>query len=179
MMKLINATGLLTVGLIVVMICGCAGISGGAKSGPGATRQDVEKSLQNLAGRINPEKKYSASEIYALLEDVLHKNERIFGAAWAIPLQEENKADLYYIYADGQTYVTRTENRMDTTEDYMGWYRIPLRGGGAGWSRPYQIDDGNGNRLSLITYSLAIKANDRTTAVIACDYLIKKEETQK
>lgn len=171
----IAITGL-TGALLAVMLLipgGCAESAGGGSAG--ATRQDVEKALHTLERRIEPGKKYDSAAIYLMLEEVLQKNQRIFGAAWAIPQDDPQKADLHYMFVDGGTLVTRSEPAADTGAEHMGWYRIPLRSGSAGWSRPYQIDDGMGNRLSLITYSLPVFDQNRPTAVIACDYLIKKE----
>lgn len=172
--------GILTTGFAGLVLAallfipgGCAESAGGGSAG--ATRQDVEKALHTLERKIDPAKKYDSAAIYLMLEDMLHNNQRIFGAAWAIPQEDPQRADLYYMFVDGGTFVTRSDSGADTGAEHMGWYRIPLRSGSAGWSRPYQVDDGMGNRLSLITYSLPVMQQNRPTAVIACDYLIKKE----
>lgn len=138
-------------------------------------KRDIERSLETLVSRIDPARSYSEQERYALLQATLEKNSNLFGAAWAVPASGE-LADVYYVFLDDSAYVTRADPGVDTADPAYHWFRKTLAAGSGGWSQPYQTEDHAGNRLTLVTYSLPVrKAGGGFGAVVACDYLIRRD----
>ncbi len=138
-------------------------------------KRDIEKTLEGLAARVDPARAYSEAEYYTHLQGTLEKNRNLFGAAWAIP-GEGDLADIYYVYVDGSAFVTRSDRGVDTADPVYNWLRKTISTGSGGWSQPYQAEDHAGNRLTLVTYSLPIrKPGGGYSAVVACDYLIRRD----
>ncbi len=139
-------------------------------------RQKVEKTLRELSTSFEQDKSYKRSEIFDLLEECLHKNEDIFGAAWASPPDSEMKVNVYYIFRDGKTYVTRTEENVAILSGTLSWYSQPLKSGNLEWNKPYKVESTSGQELTLITCSMPIKkSSGDLEAIIACDYLINRK----
>lgn len=179
-MSTLKQAGPLTSAALSILLCvsGCTQQQQLAKEKGTTTaavttgKRGIEQSLSELAKQIQPSKPYGEQEIYQLLQDVL-KNRNIFGAAWATPTSH-SQANVYYVYVDGQSLVTRSDQGVDTADPAYAWFRKPLTTGSSGWSQPYQVEDHAGNRLTLVTYSLPAKLSNGTL-IIACDYLIRRE----
>lgn len=139
-------------------------------------RQQVEKTLQALSISFEQNRKYSREEIFELLEKCLTKNTDIFGAAWASPPDSEKKVSVYYIFRDGGTFVTRTEENVAVMGGTLEWYSLPLKTGKLEWCKPYKVESADGKELTLITCSMPIKNGaSNLEAIIACDYLINRK----
>lgn len=139
-------------------------------------RQQVENTLQNIAISFEQDKNYTASEIYDILEKHLNDNHDIFGAAWASAPDNAMKVNVYYIYRDGNTYVTRSEEKVTILSGTLEWYSLPLKTKKLEWSKPYKVKSHSDDTLTLITCSMPIKkSNGDLEAIIACDYLIDQK----